>query len=280
MLLSLPSYISTLVLVSTTLAWDAPQYGGFWKVWDDNFVGGGGQSPNTQKWNIIAGNLGVNNELQTYTPSSRNLQLSGGNTVQLVPWRDGSAQRGWTSGRIESRYAFTPAGGKLTRAEARLRFGSENIDRKQGIWPAFWLLGEAVRRGTGWPACGEIDIMESINGQLTGYGVLHCDRFPGGICNEGNGIGGSVSIPDQGWHTWRIEFDRRNGYWRDQSITWFLDGRQFHQVRGSRINNERVWATLCHSPFYFIFNVAVGGNWVRTALLGSNLSLPCSFPRS
>jgi beta-glucanase (GH16 family) len=127
--------------------------------------------PNENNWNILDGNLGVNNELQTYKRSPRNAQLSGGTTMQLVPWREGSS---WTSGRVESKYTFTPQPGRRTMAEAQIRFGANNIDTKAGIWPAFWLLGDSIRHGTNWPACGELDIMETVNGQLTGYGTIHC----------------------------------------------------------------------------------------------------------
>ncbi|KAJ3494026.1 hypothetical protein NLG97_g4346 [Lecanicillium saksenae] len=237
-------FISSLLsLAAVTGAWDAPNYGGFNRVWQDNFAGNGGNLPNEGTWNIITGNLGVNNELEVYTRDSRNVQLSGGNTLQLVPWRNGG---GWTSGRIESKYTFTPPW---------------RINNKQGIWPAWWMLGDSLRHGGGWPQCGELDILETVNGQLTGHGTMHCDTFPGGICNEGNGIGSSVGFPNQDWHTWRLEIDLRPGNWVDQSIVWYLDGNEFHRITGGRINNYNVWRSVAQSPLYFILNVAVGGNW-------------------
>ncbi|KAH8168658.1 glycosyl hydrolases family 16 domain-containing protein [Sarocladium implicatum] len=253
------SFIVALSLAAVASAVEAPNYSGFTRLWQETFSGSAGSRPNGNNWNIIQGDLGVNNELQIYTSSSRNLQLSGGSTLQVVPWRDGSAAKGWTSGRVESRYVFTPGQGEITRAEAQIRFGSGSS--KQGIWPAFWQLGESIRHGVGWPACGEIDILETVNGILTGHGTVHCDVYPGGACNEPNGIGGSVGIPDQSWHTWRVDYDRRSSNFRDQSITWYMDGRQFHQVTGARINNAGVWAALAQSPVFFILNVAVGGNW-------------------
>ncbi|KAJ4251487.1 hypothetical protein NW762_011472 [Fusarium torreyae] len=248
-------------LAGTALGWGAPGYSGFNLVWQDSFAGSGGSSPNGNNWNTITGYLNVNAELEVYTSSNRNLQLSGGDTLQIVPWRDSSAQNGWTSARIESKYVFTPQAGRLTRVEAPIRFGTSAIANKQGIWPAFWMLGDSLRHGGVWPASGEIDILETVNGQLTGYGTIHCDVYPGGICNEGTGIGGTISIPDQDWHTWRVEIDRRPASWVQESITWYRDGIQFHQVTGGRINNQAVWNTLARSPLYFILNVAVGGTW-------------------
>ncbi|KAK3379085.1 glycoside hydrolase family 16 protein [Lasiosphaeria ovina] len=243
------------VLVS---AWGAPSYGGYNLVWSDSFAGSGGNLPNQNNWNIIDGYLNVNGELETYRATSKQVQTSGGNTLQIVPWRDGSS---WTSGRIESKYTFSPQAGKRTMAEALIRFGGNDISTKQGIWPAFWLLGDSLRHGTGWPACGELDIMESVNGRLTGYGTMHCDTYPGGICNEPNGRGGNIGIPSQDWQTWRIVWDRTPSAWQSQTITWFLNGQQYWQIRGSDINNQNVWNTVANNPMYFILNVAVGGSW-------------------
>jgi len=241
---------------------NAPGIGGYNLVWQENFIGPSGQAPDLAVWDIINRNLGVNGELQDYRNNPRNVQKSGGETLQLVPWREGGTSSGWTSGRIESRYTFTPQAGRRTLAQAEIRFGPGAIQNKQGIWPAFWTLGQSIREGTPWPACGEVDILETVNGQLTGYGTVHCDVYPGGICNEGQGIGSATGIPDQDWHTWRAVWDRSSNNWQTETITWFRDGNQFHQVSGARIGNFNVWQSLAQKPLYFILNVAVGGEWV------------------
>ncbi|AEO60763.1 glycoside hydrolase family 16 protein [Thermothelomyces thermophilus ATCC 42464] len=250
------SYLSVLSVLGTSggvLAWAPPSYDGYRLVWSDAFPGAPGTLPNENNWNIITGNLGVNNELEVYQRDPRNLQMSGGNTLQIVPWLDGST---WSSGRIESKYTFTPQPGGRTMAEAQIRFGSNDISTKQGLWPAFWLLGDSIRHGTGWPACGELDILETINGQLTGYGTAHCTA-----CNEPVGRGGSVPIPNQDFQRWRIVWDLTNGDWRAQTITWFMNDQQFHQLSGATIGDQGVWSTLTNKPLFFILNMAVGGNW-------------------
>ncbi|KAI2781249.1 glycoside hydrolase family 16 protein [Daldinia loculata] len=250
---------SVLALTASTVSAEgAPGYAGFGLVWAETFDGAAGSAVNSNNWNIITG-LKVNNEWQTYTTSSQNLQLSGGATVQIVPRKDSSGQ--WTSARIESKYTFTPPAGTQTMAEAKLRFGDNAIANKQGIWPAFWLLGNSINNGVGWPTCGELDVMETVNGQLTGHGTVHCDVYPGGVCNEPNGIAGTISIPDQSWHNWRIVWDRRASSWTGETITWYMDGQQFHQISGSSINNQGVWNSLSNSAMFFILNVAVGGDW-------------------
>ncbi|KAI5463630.1 concanavalin A-like lectin/glucanase domain-containing protein [Mariannaea sp. PMI_226] len=255
------NFIALFALAGSVLAWDAPAYSGYNLVWQDNFAGSGGTLPDTSKWNIVTGYLNVNAELEVYTSSTANLQRSGGETLQIVPWRDSSALHGWTSGRIESSYVLTPQAGKRTRVESQIRFGGNSISNKQGLWPAFWMLGNVLRNGGSWPSCGELDILETVNGALTGYGTAHCDVYPGGICNEGNGIGGNIAIPDQSWHTWRIEIDRTPSSWQSESITWYRDGVQFQQITGSRIGNQNVWNSLAHSGLFIIFNMAVGGSW-------------------
>lgn len=255
-------HLLLLALASGATAWAPPTYAGYSTVWADDFPSAAGVAPNAANWNVITGYLGVNSEWEAYTASSANVQQSGGGTLQLVPWRDASTQHGWTSGRVESKYTFTPTAGKVTRVEADIRFGTNAVSTKQGIWPAFWMLGQSLRQGTSsWPACGELDVMETVNGVLTGYGTAHCGTYPGGTCNEGTGLGASIAIPDQGWHVWRVELDRTSNNWATETIKWSMDGTVFHTIKGSQLT-ESIWTALCHSPLYFILNVAVGGTWV------------------
>lgn len=236
----------------------APGYSGYNTVWQDAFTGNSGDLPNEGTWQIMT-DVHVNNELQTYTRSNQNVQISGGGSLQIVPRRDSSGA--WTSARLESNYVFTPADGKITVAEASIRFGSGmTAATGAGMWPAFWILGDAIRNGVTWPKGGEIDIMERVNGLFTGYGTIHCDVYPGGVCNEPSGLGLSVGIPDNGWHNWRMTIDRTPGSYADESLTWSLDGTSYHVVKGSQLG-ETVWNSLAASPLYFILNVAVGGDW-------------------
>ncbi|KAI1326598.1 putative endo-1,3(4)-beta-glucanase [Xylariaceae sp. FL0255] len=244
--------------VTSVAATGVPSYSGYSVVWQENFIGAAGASPNTGTWNIIQSANNANDEVETYTNSNSNVQLSGGQTLQIVPQNNNGQ---WTSGRLESVYTFTPPNGLQTIVEAQIRMGTNAQANKQGIWPAFWMLGDSIRHGTAWPECGEIDILEQVDGVLTGYGTVHCDVYPGGICNEPNGIQGSISIPDDSWHTWRVIIDNTSSSWTSQTITWYRDGVEFQQVSGGQINDQNVWNTLAHSPLYIILNVAVGGDW-------------------
>ncbi|CAJ0546636.1 Ff.00g012630.m01.CDS01 [Fusarium sp. VM40] len=257
------SVVLVLPLLVTVLAKKTPSYDGYDLIWEDTFDGKEGSSPDTVKWNLMDWYKNLNGDFQTYTSSTYNLQLSGKGTVRIIPWRETTAVRGWTSGRMESKYVFTPTPGAITVVEARIRVGDSPPENKQGIWPAFWLLGDSHRNGGPiWPACGEIDIMEIFSGEHLGYGAIHCDKNPGGICNENTGISGSIGLLDggKGWHTWRAVIDRTKPTWVQESVTIYLDGVQFHKVTGARINNEAVWKTIAANKVHFILNVAVGGD--------------------
>lgn len=176
-----------------------------------------------------------------------------------MPRKSSSGQ--WTSGRIESRGTFMPQPGKVTQVEAALRVGNNPQANKQGMWPAFWVLGDSFRHGTSWPQCGELDIFEQVNGALTGYGTTHCGSYPGGVCNEPTGRGASVSIPDDDFHVWTLKIDRTARDWTGETITWLRDGAAYHSLTGAQLGDQAVWSTLAHSPQYIILNLAVGGDW-------------------
>ncbi len=207
----------------------------------------------------------TNGDVQKYTTSNQNLQLTGGSTVQLIPVKSPSGQ--WTSSRIESKATFTPAAGKQTLFEAAIRFGANPQSQRQGLWPAFWLLGDAIHHGTEWPLCGELDIMETVNGLPTAYGTTHCGtgNGVGGPCNEPNGRGKGVALDGDAnaWRTWTLQVDRTNagGAWQGEVIRWLVDGKVFQEVSGADIGDQGIWATLAHSPLFVILNVAVGGSW-------------------
>jgi beta-glucanase (GH16 family) len=231
-----------------------PDVGGMRLLWQENFPGPAGASVNRDVWNIALA-INTNNELQTYTDSNNNLQISGGGTVQFVPRKSPSGL--WTSGRIETKQSFMPRPGGTMMVQANLRMGG-NAD-KQGVWPAFWMMGDAIRHGTEWPRCGELDIMEQVNGAMTAYGTVHCQQPTGGVCNEPSGRARTTAIPDNDWHTWSLKWDRTSNFWKSETITWMRDGQVFHTLSGNDVGDEAVWSTLAHSPYYVILNIAVGG---------------------
>ncbi|KAI1500299.1 beta-glucanase [Biscogniauxia marginata] len=235
-----------------------PNVQGMTLVWSDDFEGSAGSSPNGNSWNIMDA-IDTNNEVQSYTTSNNNLQISGGGTIQFVPRKSSSGH--WSSGRIETKGSWTPEPGKITTLQASILVGSNAAVNKQGVWPAFWAVGDAMRHGTEWPAAGEIDIFEQVNGLPIGYGSVHCGSSTGGPCLEPLGRVTPVSMPTDGFHTWSVKIDRTNDDWQAQTITWQLDGNTFNTLTGADIADAPVWSSLAHSPLYMILNVAVGGDW-------------------
>ncbi|KAF9774225.1 hypothetical protein IL306_007793 [Fusarium sp. DS 682] len=252
------------LLASTSSAHQVPKLPGFKAVWSDSFEGSAGSLPDTSKWSIEAWYKDLNGDYQEYKASKENLQLSGNGVLRIIPKRDSSTAKGWSSGRLESKYTFTPAPNAKTVIQGYLRLGKAPASKKQGIWPAFWLLGDTHRTGGPiWPACGEIDIMEHVNGDTQGHAAIHCDKAPGGICEEKKGIANSVDLPDAGtnWHTWKVVIDRTPSNWVEEGVTFYVDGKQFHELKGSRINDKQVWATIAQNKMFVLLNVAVGGDW-------------------
>ncbi|KAI0471214.1 glycoside hydrolase family 16 protein [Xylaria cf. heliscus] len=246
------------LLPSLAAAITPPNVNGMTLKWFDAFEGPAGSSPNTDTWNVMDA-IDTNNEVQAYTHSNNNLQISGGGTIQFVPRKSSTGQ--WTSGRIESKASWTPEPGKVMMASANILVGDNSIINKQGVWPAFWLLGDAIRHGTEWPQCGEIDIFEQVNGLPAGHGTLHCGTKQGGPCQETTGRSGTIPMILSGFHTWSVKIDLTNSDWRAQTISFQMDGATYYTVTGADLNDAPVWSTLAHSPLYMILNVAVGGDW-------------------
>jgi beta-glucanase (GH16 family) len=207
-------------------------------VWSDEFDG---TSVNSSNWTSEVGGGGWgNNELQYYTNGS-NASVSGGLlTITANRVNSGSCWYGtcqYTSTRMVTRgkREFT-----YGRIEARMA-----LPMGQGLWPAFWALGTNIG-SVGWPACGEIDVMEHVNATTDTHGTIHWDA--GGYAS----YGGSTFVPDPAsFHVYTIE-------WTPASIKWLVDGAQYHEAN---IENSMNSTEEFHRSFFVLLNLAVGGNW-------------------
>ncbi|MED7926345.1 glycoside hydrolase family 16 protein [Nonomuraea sp. LP-02] len=236
-------------------------------VWSDDFNGSAGTLPSSSNWIIDTGhaypggpaNWGTG-EIQNYTSSTSNLSLDGSGNLRITPLRSSSGE--WTSARIETRRAdFKPADGRILRIESRLQMPNVTGDAALGYWPAFWALGAPYRGNYwNWPAIGEFDIMENVNGINSVWGVLHCGVNPGGPCNETTGLGASRACPgstcQSAFHTFRFEWDRSVS---PNQLRWYVDGQQFHGVNQSQFD-ATTWANMTgHAGYFLLLNVAMGG---------------------
>jgi beta-glucanase (GH16 family) len=242
----------------------APGSAGQWtKVWTDSFNGPAGSQPDSRYWGYNRG-MGVfgTGEVETMTSSPGNIHLDGHGNLDITVVQNGFA---WTSSRIQthsSRFA-APVGGQMkVTASIRQPAPANGL----GYWPGFWMLGPAP-----WPATGEIDIMEVVNGLSATGGSLHCgnltQRNPDGSfgpCHEGKGIGSGLQ-PCPGcqtaYNSYSVIVDRRNA--GHEQIRWYLNGRQVFALNESQVGRS-AWAKAVDHGFSIIFDVAVGGSYPDT----------------
>lgn len=210
--------------------------GGWTLAWADEF---NGTSLDTSKWNIeVNGNGGGNNELQYYTARPENIRVTGGALV-IEARKEAYMGKQYTSGRITTQ---NKASWQYGRMEARMK-----IPTGKGTWPAFWMLGNSIS-SVGWPASGEIDIMEHINSEAVIHGTIHWSDQNNAYANYG---GPSGSLDYAQYHLYAVEWDA-------SAIRWYVDGNKFHEVNiAGGINGTSEF----HAPYFLLFNLAVGGNW-------------------
>ncbi|KAK0621954.1 concanavalin A-like lectin/glucanase domain-containing protein [Bombardia bombarda] len=238
--------------------------------------------PSPSKWTIDLGtsypsgpaNWGTN-EIQTYTSSPRNIATTAHGTLLITPLKD-PVSGNWTSARIETTPAhdFACAPGSLVRVQAAIKLGDDAPAKQLGIWPAFWMLGSALRGNYwGWPGVGEIDIMEAVNGVDRVWQTVHCGPSAyGGPCNEWSGVGSRADGAEMArgrWHVVSVDIDRRNtdlkreggGGWEGEKLVWRVDGRVVFSVNGTRVGDEAAWTAVTRTDKFVLLNVAVGGSF-------------------
>ena len=231
-------------------------------VWSDEFNGPDGSMPDPTKWTIVKDGSGFgNHELEYYTDRPANVHLEKGNLVitamkENYTGADGT-QREYTSARLETAGHFQQEYG---RYEARIK-----IPKGQGIWPAFWMLGSDI--GTvGWPACGEIDIVENVGFEPSKvHGSMHGPQYSGD-----NPLTGAYTLPhhvafSDAFHVFAVE-------WEPQVVRFYVDNIRYETQTIDSIPSHKHWAF--DHPFFVLLNVAVGGQWP------GNPDASTSFPTS
>lgn len=216
----------------------AEGYEGMTLVWSDEFDE---TSINLDNWTYDLGNNGWgNNEWQNYTNSSTNSSVADG-FLTITARQEGS---GYTSARLKSQGLQSFQYGRMD-IRAKLPEG-------QGIWPALWMLGENFT-SVGWPACGEIDIMELIGHEpSTVHGTAHW----GSNWNVHQYDGASITLPNG--EKFSDEFHLFSVVWEENQVTWLMDDQPYYSINNTQMNGQPY---PFNAPFFFIMNVAVGGNW-------------------
>jgi len=213
-------------------------------VWSDEFDGTSIVSTN---WSFETGNNGGwgNSELEYYTSRSQNAYVTNG-LLHITARQESFGGFNYTSARMKGQNHFSKQYGKI---EFRAKMPSG-----VGFWPAVWMLGDNFP-SVGWPACGEIDLMENkggVPGQV--QGTIHYSNSSNqhvqstGIYNFPAGNGATD------FHTYLLS-------WTTDSIAWYVDG-QLYETQTSWSSSTGPYPAPFNQPFYFIMNLAVGGNYV------------------
>ncbi|MDF2261052.1 family 16 glycosylhydrolase [Streptantibioticus ferralitis] len=252
LVLLLAAAFTVALLVSTTgpVASRAHAAGGA-QTWSDEFDGPAGAAPDPTKWTLETGGSGNgNHELEYYTNSTSNASLDGQGHLVITARKNtdpglncwyGPCQ--YTSARLNTAKSFTQAYGHF---EARIK-----IPRGQGVWPAFWMLGNDIG-SVGWPNNGEIDVMENIGKEPgTVHGTIHGPGYSGS-----GGLGAPYTLP--GGKAFADDFHVFAVDWSPNSISWSVDG-SVYETRTPADAGSNKW--VFNHPFFVILNLAIGGDW-------------------
>ena len=214
-------------------------------VWADEFEIDG--APDSSRWGYDLGNGCPNvcgwgnNELQYYTQQPGNVRVEDGKLI-IEAHRELYRGKEYTSTRLVSKNKGDWQYGYI-EARAKLPSGT-------GTWPAIWMLPTDWAYG-GWPASGEIDIMEHVGyNQGMVYGTVHTKAFNHGI---GTQKGDSIAVADasDAFHVYAVD-------WTPQKIDFMVDGKVYNTFRNEGTGFE---AWPFDKPFHILLNIAVGGNW-------------------
>jgi beta-glucanase (GH16 family) len=213
---------------------DTTARAGWTLVWHDEF---NGPAIDTGIWNFeVNGNGGGNNELQYYTSESRNAFIENG-TLVIQALKEAYLGKQYTSARLNTSGKKALLYGRVD-VRAKLPYG-------RGLWPAIWMLPTDWTYG-GWPASGEIDIMELLGQDPNKiYGTIHWGADAAHHQQAGTSYILSSGSFAGGFHEFSLE-------WSADSLKWFIDNRQYFAQPTFQPFDKR---------FHVLLNVAVGGNW-------------------
>ncbi len=232
-------------------------------VWSDEFANSGGTNlgPSATVWTYDTGtNCCGNNELETYCawaaanspcdPTNPNAYIGTDGFLHIVARNPSSSV--YTSARLKSQGLFSFMYGRI---EAKMK-----LPESQGMWPAFWLLGNNIAT-LNWPACGELDVMEHIDGSVPPGGATPgVDWVAGSVHGQGaNGeANGSQQYHAAGfsaadWHTYGM-------IWSKGIIEFYVDDPANIYATFTPANFPGTWP-FDQGPQFIILNLAVGGDW-------------------
>ena len=212
-------------------------------LWHDEFDG----DIDSDKWTFEIGTGASgwgNNEWEYYTDRKENAYVQDG-ILHIRATKEDYEGSKYTSARMITKGKFSFTYGTV---EARIA-----LPVGKGIWPAFWLLGQNID-AVSWPACGEIDIIETVNSENIVYGTNHWANGSE-YATYGNNTG---NYRNQKFELDVTQFHNYKFTWDEKYIRMFVDDFMYHEIL---IENNTGDTEEFHKPFFFILNVAVAGNW-------------------
>ena len=230
----------------------------FQLVWSDEFNQTDGSPPDPSIWNLeVSGNGEGNHELEYYTTSINNSYVQDGR-LHIVGRQEQYKGHNYTSARIDSAGKVEVLYG-LIAARAR-------ITMYDGYWPAFWLIGSQSSR-VNWPRCGEMDIMEQVNGRGTGtsqddnlqFGTLHYNQHGINSSDVNHQMTGGI-VQQKKNHYWGDEFHLYQALWTNTTYTFMVDDLAYEQID---LTSQEAYNSFRDptNPFFFIINLALGGDF-------------------
>jgi len=236
-------------------------------VWSDEFANSGSTpaQPNPAIWTYDIGtDCCGNNELETYcawgsttgpcNPNSPNAYVGTDGYLHIVAQQPTVGTATYTSARLKSEGLFSFQYGRI---EAKIM-----IPESQGMWPAFWMLGNNINTNP-WPACGELDIMEHIDGANTPFGGPGNGSLPGydwvQSSIHGTGLNGGQPYTTTGfsaaaWHTYGM-------IWTKGQIEYYIDSpSNIYETFTTTSPGVGTWP-FDQGPQFILLNLAVGGSW-------------------
>ncbi|MFE7393004.1 RICIN domain-containing protein [Streptomyces sp. NPDC057582] len=219
-------------------------------TFSDDFNGPAGSAVDGSKWQTETGDNVNNHERQYYTAGNSNAALDGQGNLVITARKDNPGNYQCWYGRCEYTSARLNTAGKFTSTYGHIETRMK-IPRGQGMWPAFWMLGDDIG-SVGWPNSGEIDIMENVGFEPgTVHGTIHGPGYSGS-----GGIGAGYTLPGgqafaDAFHTFAVD-------WAPDSITWSVDGTVYQRRTPADLGGKS-W--VFNKPFFIIMNLAVGGYW-------------------
>ena len=209
---------------------------GYQLVWQDDFSGASTELVSNWRFEDWAPGR-VNNELQRYVPDDRRTSFVRDGALHIVARKEGGQV---LSARMNSRESWL-----YGYVEAAIR-----LPKGQGTWPAFWMMPDDFSKG--WPACGEIDIMEEV-GTHANYtsSSIHCEAY-NHVKNTQKTAERLTPGAEDEYHTYALE-------WTADYIRTYVDGEKLLEFRNDGKGDDRTWPF--NKKFYIILNLAWGGDW-------------------